>query len=29
MQIWYTLGWPAFLGVMVVFWLMVFTPRLW
>ncbi|MEZ5462254.1 DUF2269 family protein [Dokdonella sp.] len=29
MHIWYMLGWPAFLGVLVVFWLMVFKPQLW
>ncbi|MGB0134456.1 MAG: DUF2269 domain-containing protein [Dokdonella sp.] len=29
MRIWYLLGWPAFLGVLVVFWLMVFKPALW
>ena len=29
MRIWYMLGWPAFIGVMIVFWLMVFKPNLW
>jgi len=29
MRWWYALGWPAFLGVIAVFWLMVFKPPLW
>ena len=28
MRWWYALGWPAFLGVIAVFWLMVFKPAL-
>lgn len=29
MHLWFALGWPAFLGLMVVFWLMVAKPPLW
>ncbi len=29
MRLWYTLGWPAFIGVLAVFYLMVFKPALW
>lgn len=29
LRFWYALGWPAFLGVMVIFALMVFKPSLW
>lgn len=29
MRIWFALGWPAFLAVVVVFWLMVAKPALW
>jgi uncharacterized membrane protein len=29
MRQWFTLGWPAFLGLVVVFWLMVAKPELW
>lgn len=25
-RIWYALGWPAFTGVVAIFWLMVFKP---
>lgn len=28
-RLWFALGWPAFLGVIVVFWLMIAKPRLW
>jgi uncharacterized membrane protein len=28
MQIWFALGWPAFLAVMLIFWLMVAKPAL-
>lgn len=29
MHLWFALGWPAFLGLMGVFWLMVAKPTLW
>jgi uncharacterized membrane protein len=29
MRLWYRLGWPAFLGTMAIFWLMVAKPELW
>ena len=29
MKIWYALGWPAFIGVVLIFYLMVFKPVLW
>lgn len=29
MQEWFVLGWPAFLGLVLVFWLMVAKPSLW
>ncbi len=29
MRMWFALGWPAFLGLMCVFWLMVAKPALW
>lgn len=29
MRLWFALGWPAFLGLVGVFWLMVFKPDLW
>lgn len=29
MHLWFALGWPAFLGLMGVFWLMVAKPALW
>lgn len=29
MRIWFILGWPAFLGLLVVFWLMITRPVLW
>lgn len=29
MRLWFALGWPAFLGLTVVFWLMVAKPVLW
>lgn len=29
MRLWFVLGWPAFLGLMGVFWLMVAKPTLW
>lgn len=29
MRAWFLLGWPAFLGLIVVFWLMVAKPALW
>jgi len=29
MRIWFVLGWPAFLAVLVIFWLMVEKPVLW
>jgi len=29
MRIWFALGWPAFLAVLVVFWLMVTKPIIW
>jgi uncharacterized membrane protein len=29
MRIWFALGWPAFMGLMGVFWLMVAKPALW
>jgi len=29
MALWFSLGWPAFLGVLVIFWLMFFKPTLW
>ena len=28
-QVWFTLGWPAFVGVIVIFALMIWKPRLW
>jgi len=28
-RIWFTLGWPAFLGVIAIFALMIFKPQLW
>ena len=28
-RVWFTLGWPAFLGVIAIFALMIFKPRLW
>ena len=29
MRLWFALGWPAFIGLIVVFWLMVARPELW
>lgn len=29
MQLWFALGWPAFLSLLVVFWLMIARPALW
>lgn len=29
MRLWFALGWPAFLGLMAIFWLMVAKPALW
>lgn len=29
MRLWFALGWPAFLGLLAVFWLMVTKPDLW
>lgn len=29
MRIWYALGWPAFLGIIAIFYLMVMKPPLW
>jgi len=29
MRVWFALGWPAFIAVMLVFWLMVAKPTLW
>ena len=29
MRLWFGLGWPAFLGTMLIFWLMVAKPDLW
>lgn len=29
MRIWFVLGWPAFLGLLGIFWLMVAKPELW
>jgi uncharacterized membrane protein len=29
MRIWFVLGWPAFLAVLLIFWLMVTKPALW
>jgi uncharacterized membrane protein len=29
MRAWFWLGWPAFIGLVVVFWLMVAKPDLW
>lgn len=29
MRLWFGLGWPAFLGTMAIFWLMVAKPELW
>ena len=29
MRLWFILGWPAFLGLTAVFWLMVAKPQLW
>ena len=29
MHLWFTLGWPAFIGLVAVFWLMVAKPALW
>jgi uncharacterized membrane protein len=29
MRLWFILGWPAFLGLLVVFWLMIARPALW
>ncbi|MEO5830745.1 MAG: DUF2269 domain-containing protein [Rhodanobacter sp.] len=29
MRLWFTLGWPAFLAVLLIFWLMVAKPSLW
>jgi uncharacterized membrane protein len=29
MRLWFILGWPAFLGLLVVFWLMIARPVLW
>ncbi|MBS0478593.1 MAG: DUF2269 domain-containing protein [Proteobacteria bacterium] len=29
MRWWFTLGWPAFLGLMTTFWLMIAKPQLW
>lgn len=29
MRFWYALGWPAFIGVLLIFYLMVFKPVLW
>jgi len=28
-RIWFALGWPAFLGVITIFALMIWRPRLW
>jgi len=28
-RIWFTLGWPAFLGVIAIFAIMIFKPQLW
>lgn len=28
-RLWFALGWPAFLGVLVIFWLMIAKPDLW
>ncbi len=29
MRLWFTLGWPAFIGLLCVFWLMIARPVLW
>lgn len=29
MRLWFWLGWPAFLGVIAIFWLMIARPELW
>lgn len=29
MRLWFALGWPAFLGLLAVFWLMIAKPALW
>jgi uncharacterized membrane protein len=29
MRMWFVLGWPAFVGLVAVFWLMVAKPELW
>ena len=29
MRLWFRLGWPAFIGLLVIFWLMVAKPDLW
>ncbi|HKX80307.1 MAG TPA: DUF2269 family protein [Novosphingobium sp.] len=29
MHLWFALGWPAFIGLTAVFWLMVAKPALW
>lgn len=29
MNFWFALGWPAFLGLIAIFWLMIAKPRLW
>lgn len=29
MRVWFWLGWPAFLGLVTVFWLMIAKPQLW
>jgi len=29
MKIWYRLGWPAFIAVIIIFYLMVFKPQIW
>jgi len=29
MRLWFALGWPAFLGLVCVYWLMVAKPALW
>jgi uncharacterized membrane protein len=29
MRLWFALGWPAFLGLLAVFWLMIARPALW
>lgn len=29
MRLWFALGWPAFLGLLAVFWLMIAKPQLW